>query len=122
MTCLSFFGLSILQPPPCALDLNACVLVLLLAFFLPWASVLVLNVTALTFSLSDQLPLLFATTSLRSDAIQASLLYDRIKCPKRFSGCESLMLSELHADYRGVLLTASHDPSALCCSGMLGQQ
>jgi len=49
------------------------------------------TVTVLTFPLSDHLPLLFAAISPKSGAIQASLLYDRIKCPKHFSDGESLM-------------------------------
>lgn len=67
--------------------------------------------SVLIFSLSDHLPLPFATISLRSAAIQTFLLYDRIKCPKQLlSDWASLMTTVLHADCSKVLLTTRHDP------------
>lgn len=114
--CLSFFFFSyhIYSSLECLCMCSASCFLFTLAFS---------TSSFLTFSLSDHLPLLFATISLRSAAIQTFLLYDRIKCPKQlFSDWVSLMTTVLHADCSKVLLTMRHDPSALCCSAMAVQQ
>lgn len=70
------------------------------------------------FSLANHVPLLFATTSLRSGAIQALFLHDKIECPKHFSDWESLMAIELCANCRKAPLTTRHDLSAPHCSAI----
>lgn len=68
------------------------------------------------FFLSDHLPLLLATTSLRTGVIQVLFLHDEIKCSKHFSDQESLMAVELHVDSRNSHLL--QDLPVPHCSGI----